>query len=365
VPSLFVFAVVLLLTSALFTAVWAAARGRHAAVGPVPHAPGPAAPVLPAAAPAVAAGAEADQAASASSGRGRPRRPPKPAPAPRRPGSHAPAAGWTAVLTGVLAVVCLFFSSAVIVSTKNVGIETSFGRPVGSMSNGFHFIAPWDMVTEMDAAIQTDNHVKDGATFACITVRIAHQATACVDASIRWRIEEDAADSLFRDYRDFDNVRDSLVTRDLNAALNAAFEDYDPLAIDGKGNSTSPTLESLSQEVLTRMQEEIHEQITVLSVIIPVIHYDDNTQQKVNALLAQVAQTRIAEQSVVTAEQQALANRTLAESVSKDPNVLVSKCVDLLAEMVSKGQQIPIGFSCWPGGGSSVVVPGVSSGSAG
>ena len=269
--------------------------------------------------------------------------------------------GLTGLGLGTVALVLTFFASATIVSTKNVGIETSFGRPVGSLSNGFHMVAPWNRVTEMDAAIQTDNHTSADEGNTCITVRIAHQATACVDTSIRWRIEESAADGLFRDYRDFANVRDSLVTRDLNAALNAEFENYDPLAVDKDGNSTSPTLESLSTKVLARIQGEIGEQINVLSVIIPVIHYDDNTQTKVNALLAQVAQTRIAEQAVITAEQQALANQTLAQSVSNDPNVLVSRCMDLLGEMVSKEQTVPIGFSCWPGAGSSVVVPGVAS----
>ncbi len=356
-PSLFVLAVLLFLVSAASTALWAVARRRapraaddrptqvRATVGPQTSLP----PVPP---------TQSDAPVKARSSR----RGPRPA-APARPAtgpSGSAVAATFAIGSLVLALVATFFSSATIVSTKNVGIETAFGRPVGSMSNGFHLVAPWDVVTEMDAAIQTDNHVKDGSGLSCITVRIAHQATACVDTSIRWRIEESAADSLFRDYRDFTNVRDSLVTRDLNAALNGAFEKYDPLAIDAAGNSTSPTLESLSRQVLAQMKAEIREQINVLSVIIPVVHYDDNTQQKVNALLAQVAQTRIAEQSVITAEQQALANRTLAESVSKDPNVLVSKCVDLLGEMVSKGQVIPIGFSCWPGGGSAVVVPGVA-----
>ena len=83
-------------------------------------------------------------------------------------------AGWVSVGALVLALVTMFFSSATIVSTKNVGIETSFGRPVGSLPNGFHLIPPWNKVTEMDAAIQTDNHVKGHAALDCITVRIAH-----------------------------------------------------------------------------------------------------------------------------------------------------------------------------------------------
>ena len=316
-PGLFVFSLILLLVAIVAGVAWLSIRRR-----PVPD--------------PEAAGDDAEKRARSSVG-----------PTSRQ------VAGWVSVGALVLAVVTMFFSSATIVSTKNVGIETSFGRPVGSLSNGFHLVEPWNKVTEMDAAIQTDNHVKGKAALDCITVRIAHQATACVDTSIRWRIEEQAADTLFRDYRDFDNVRDSLVTRDLNAALNAVFEQYDPLAIDKDGNSTSPGLADLSSDVADQIRAQIGDEINVLSVIIPVVHYDENTQSKVNALLAQVAQTRIAEQSVITAEQQALANQTLAESVSKDPNVLVSKCMDLLNEMVSKGQSIPIGFSCWPGSGRS------------
>ena len=327
VPGLFVFSLILLIVAIVAGIAWFGIRRRPAPVPPEPD-----------------EGDDSKKRAKRSSG----------GPTSRQ------VAGWVSVGALVLALVTLFFSSATIVSTKNVGIETSFGRPVGSLPNGFHMIEPWNKVTEMDAAIQTDNHVKGHSGLDCITVRIAHQATACVDTSIRWRIEEQAADGLFRDYRDFDNVRDSLVTRDLNAALNAVFEDYDPLAIDKDGNSTSPGLASLSTDVAGKIRDQIGDQINVLSVIIPVVHFDENTQSKVNALLAQVAQTRIAEQAVITAEQQALANQTLAESVSKDPNVLVSKCMDLLNEMVSKGQSIPIGFSCWPGGGSSVVVPGVS-----
>jgi hypothetical protein len=92
----------------------------------------------------------------------------------------------------------------------------------------------------------------------------------------------------------------------------------------------------------------------VLSVIIPVVNFDANTQGKVNALLAQVAQTRIAQQAIKTSQAQAQANKVLAGSVSKDPNVLVSKCLDL----VETGKvTLPAGFSCWPSGSSAVVVP--------
>ena len=235
---------------------------------------------------------------------------------------------------------------------------TTFGKPTGSLSNGFHLKAPWQKVTYMDAAIQTDSHTADDKS--CINVRIAHQATACVDASIRWRIRPDASDALFQNYREFSSIRSSLVDRQLSSSLNKEFASYDALAVDEKGNPTTPTLAKLSEDATKDMRDQIGDQIEVLSVIIPVIKLDDNTQSKANALLAQVAQTRIAEQGVKTAEQQAKANEALAKSVSKDPNVLVSKCLD----MVEGGKvTLPAGFSCWPSSDSAVVVPSTGSSS--
>ncbi len=268
-------------------------------------------------------------------------------------------AGVSASVLTVLAVIALVVSSLTVVSTKNVGIVTSFGSPVNHLSNGLHFKAPWQKVTELDAAIQTDNHTRDNNK-SCIPVRIAHQAVACVDASIRWRINENAADELFRDYKDFDRIRDSLVTRELNAALNTTLESYDPLSVDNQGNSNTPNLNDQSTKVTSLMQGKIGNQVTILSVFIPVLHFDDETQGRINALQAQIAQTRIAAQAEQTATKQAAANRALSSSVSNDPNVLVNKCFDLLNEMVSKNQQIPTGFSCWPGGSSAVVVPSAS-----
>jgi regulator of protease activity HflC (stomatin/prohibitin superfamily) len=266
--------------------------------------------------------------------------------------SASTAAGIGGVVLVVLGVAAAVGTCITMVPTKEFGVVTAFGRPVRTLSNGLHAKLPWEKVVTIDAAIQTDNHTSDA--HSCINVRIAHQATACVDTSIRWRIKDSATDGLYQDYRDFHNIRDSLVTRDLNAALNAAFEDYDPLSVDDNGNATTPPLADLSAEVTTAMQRQIGSQIDVLSVIIPVVNFDNNTQGKVNALLAQVAQTRIAQQGIKTSQAQAQANKVLAGSVSKDPNVLVSKCLDLVE---SGKAALPAGFSCWPASASAVVVP--------
>lgn len=257
----------------------------------------------------------------------------------------------------VLAAVVLLFSSIAIVGTKEDGIVTAFNRPVGVLDNGIHLIKPWESVTEMDAAIQTDNDLAANKPADCVETRIAHQIIACVDVTIRWRIYERAADSLFQNYRDFSNVRVSLVTRELATDVNNVFQDYDPLAVDNSGNSTSPELSSLAATVLTEMQNEIGGQIQVLSVFIPVMHFSTAVQDRINALQSQIAATRIQNQAILTAQAQAAANRALATSVSTDPNVLVSKCFDILSAMVTAHQSIPAGFSCWPGGSTGVVIP--------
>ncbi|HSX42607.1 MAG TPA: SPFH domain-containing protein [Candidatus Saccharimonadales bacterium] len=254
----------------------------------------------------------------------------------------------------------LGLSSVQQVSTKHVAAVTSFGKPVGHMDNGLHVKLPWEKVTELDATIQTNSHsgtdAKDDTP--CTDVRIANQNTACVDNSIRWRIRGDKADSLFQDYKDTDNIRDSIVTRKLGEILNLTFKSYDPLAVDKTGSSTAPSQDFLSDQATKLMRAAVGEDVDVLEVIVSFEHFDPNTQSRLNALQAEVANTRIATQKQLTADAEAIANGKIAASVNNDPNVLVSKCFDIMTQMVKDKQPIPAGFSCWPNSNGSVVIPG-------
>lgn len=257
-----------------------------------------------------------------------------------------------AVVCGVLAVLLLAWSSFTIVSTRNVGIVTSFGKPTGTLSNGLHFKLPWTKVPELNGTIRTDNQVggfKDGRCDGGTAVRLANNSTACVDNTIRWRIVPSAGDTLFRDYQNDDNIRDSLVTRELNATLNAVFATYNPLnpeEVDG------PNLTELSTAVTDRLKAKIGAQVEVQNVIISIVHFDGQTQDKINAYQAQIANTRIAQEAKRTATEQAEANRILAGSVA-DPGVLTARCL----ELINSGKQLPIGFQCFPGAGMPLSVP--------
>ena len=264
----------------------------------------------------------------------------------------------------VLGIVLLLSACLYSIGTQDIGVVTSFGRTVGrGVGPGLHWKAPWENVTRLDAKQQTDTYasngfngsVQDNAQGGCINVRIARQATACVNVSIRWQNDPQGIDYLFRNFKTDDNIRTNLLHRDLQAAVNTVFANYDPLGLDKNGDSTQPNNTALAKSVETAMAQQVGQYLDIINVYIPLFNFDPATQDRLNQLQLQVAQTRIAEQAEQTAAAQAAANRALAKSVSNNPGVLESKCLDILGEVVQKGGTLPAGFSCFPGGASAAV----------
>lgn len=265
-----------------------------------------------------------------------------------------------AALIGLLGAAMVWSACTVTVSTQNIGVVTAYGKPTGYLSNGFHVKWPWESVTEIDGRIQTDTYSGTGSGGVCngITVRIAHQQTACMNVSIQWRIEKQAAPQLFRNYGTFDNIRNALVTRKLEVALNATFDNFDPIAsltsTYKEGSPQNPTASQLAQQVATALRAKIGGQIVVIDVLIPSLSYDASVQGRINSVLAQIAQTDIAVQAERTAAAQAAANKILAKSVSNDPGVIESRCEDITVEAMKAGYTLPPSWNCL--GGSSVGV---------
>lgn len=228
------------------------------------------------------------------------------------------------------------FTSAVVVPTREIGIVTTFGKPNGELSNGLHWTAPWQSVTNMDGAIQLEKFDGDHA----MTVRLGNNSTANANVTIQWRLNPADAPELFLDYRTFDNIRDNLVNKELSVALNTEFAKFDPLA---PGAADGAPLVTISGDVQGDVQRAVGKRVEIQKVFVPLVAFDGNTQDRINALNIEKANTRVAEQRESTAAADARANGVLSASVSNDPNVLVSKCLDAAA----KAQTSPIG--CWPG----------------
>src|SRR4051812_21185933 len=105
-------------------------------------------------------------------------------------------------------------------------------------------------------------------------VRLGNNSTANVDNSVRWRIQPAAADELYLDYRDFENVRDNLVTRELRAALNEVFSAFDPLSA---ANTEGPNVQALGDDVAEKLRAKVGGQIEIINVIVPLVNYDSAT----------------------------------------------------------------------------------------
>ncbi|GAA1407159.1 hypothetical protein AUR04nite_04000 [Glutamicibacter uratoxydans] len=241
---------------------------------------------------------------------------------------------------GILAfsLVVLGFASTTIVQPRTVGVKIALGKPTAVVGNGFHLKAPWETVEKLDGSVQNDVYSNDSA----IPVRLGNNGKANVDASIQWQLKTDDAMSVFLDYRTFDGIQSNLVDRNFRAALNEVMSEYDPLTYNDPAKG-GQDLAGLSKSVQTKMQEKVGTQIDIRSVTLPIINFDEPTQNRINELQAEAAKTRVAQQRKQTSTAEAEANKILERSITQE--TLTSKCLDIVAE----SGQSPIG--CFPGGG--------------
>lgn len=266
-----------------------------------------------------------------------------------------------------VAVITVALTCFTIVSTKNIGVVSTFGRPTGTtLSNGLHLKAPWNKVTELDGTVQTDEYRGED----CIYVRIGDGSRACVTLANRWRIVPERGDTIFTDFRSddpTDSFRKAIVSTQLKAAVQKVMGEYNPIAkLQAVGGSETAADVNFSPDydaISTSIEAEVRARLggeplaEVISITVSYVSLSDSTQAKIDDFIAAIGETRVAQQQKETAQARAEANRILSSSVSNDPNVLVSRCLDLLADMVQQGEPVPAGFSCWPGSNNAVVIP--------
>ncbi len=287
---------------------------------------------------------------------------------------------------GIGGVLMLLFSMVVQVNAKDVGVVTSFGRVTGvDLPAGLHWKAPWEDVNILDAATQVDDFTDNGTYQAGspngngISVRIGDGSTAVADLTIRWHIADDQADTLYATYRSndvTDKIRQALVLTELPSVANTELGTFQPLAnVDTTTNAAVagdvpdqnvgvPDLTAYSTKITDNLNERLaalnagKPQIIVESVTMTMLELAPTTQDKINAFQQQVGQTRVAQESIKTAQASASANEALSASVNNNPYVLVAQC---LSDVASGKILPPVGWSCWPGGSNTgVLVNGVA-----
>lgn len=264
----------------------------------------------------------------------------------------------------VLALLVYVVSGFKDIPTKSIGVVTSFGRVSGQpLGPGLHETwAPWKKANIIDETIQTTTfEVNQKTDRGGLQVRIGGQQTAQLDIHIQWRVRDSAANSLFSDYASSGDlmatIQNAVVVRELEQVANQVMGDYNPIedvSLNSKaGNSQFSTF---GPKILAAMRHDIGGRINVLNLLLPLAHYDASTQNRLNTIQHQYAETAIAKQQIATNQEQAKANTAIAQSVSHDPAVLVHECLLIVDNASKTNYQLPAGFSCF--GGSNFAVTG-------
>lgn len=253
------------------------------------------------------------------------------------------------------------------VSAKNVGVAVNFGAVSSKTLNpGPHLKFPWTKVVEIDGTIQTDQYAGE----SCIKVTIGDGSQACAKITNRWQITPKNAAAVYEQHRSDDptqSFRSAVISTELEQAISETLGTYNPISnlkiVGGEDNASQvsfvPDYDKFSKLIEANMKARLDksDQAEIIGITFSHLDLSANTQKKLDDYIAAVGETRIAMQQRETAKAQADSNRELSASVSNDPNVLVSRCFDTLKDAVQNKYNLPAGFSCWPGGGSAVVVP--------
>jgi hypothetical protein len=271
---------------------------------------------------------------------------------------HSNAVVWgTITVFSVLGMLLLFNASATLVPTRSIGVEVSFGRPVGKLDNGFHLVLPWHKVEKFDTRKKTIVMRGDGkdADAGCVNVRLGNQTTACVDVNrAQWNINPDGdIISLYRQFKSFDTIEHAVVMGQITNGLVNTLSDFDPLATVNGGDAATKSTAQLSTEALTTTQAAIDQAVgdgVKLDLLQIFVNYNDVTQQKLNDYAKAIAETRIAQQNGLTAAQNAKANKALTDAGAayKDPGVQYQNCLNLIRDLATRNQlgQLPATFNC-------------------
>lgn len=276
---------------------------------------------------------------------------------------------WGIAAALLVALPLFFFSFATTVDARSLGIQTSMGRYKGVVSSGFHMTAPWSSVEEWTTRNQTidfaggDDGDRDNyRDEAAITVRLGNQSAALVDARVSWAVADSSTDSkaqeerikkLWTQYKTFgDMVRDYAVPA-ARASTNTAFDGYDPFSNLNDKSADNPyvPLATWSQKVTDILRPLYADRgLTLISVQVTQVRYDDKTEAKLRQYSDAVADTRIKGQDVKTAEQEALASKARAQQAAPG-------CEALIRDLAAKDQlkNLPAGWQC-PGNPGPAVV---------
>lgn len=236
-----------------------------------------------------------------------------------------------------LGVVLLVMSCWVQVPTNQVGIFTSFGKPVDARPNGFQLKAPWEKVVKFDASRQYlkfggkgngKDADEDGKEFSCVTVKMEREAKACVNVVIGWQLragseaERKQTIELYRAHKTFKRLTENFMAANSRSATQAVYDRINPLVAE-----QNPTFADLSKKLEAEIKRLVGTEVTIISAQVTAVDYDDTTQSRIDSMQAEYAKTEQAKQQEQTNKAISAANAALVKDNSLNDLILRDNCI--------------------------------------
>jgi regulator of protease activity HflC (stomatin/prohibitin superfamily) len=256
------------------------------------------------------------------------------------------------VLLGVGFLV-LGLATIVVVPTKNEGVVIAFGKPVDTIHNGIHVVAPWESVADYDATVQTLDMSGNDETPTLHVRMLDGRATADVNVTLNWRLEGDIQ-QLHKDWREFSHIQKFVVIPRLQDALNKEFTGYDPLVALKNADARPVTMSEMEVRVSERLQRNLPAGVFVDHLQIPLVIYPPVIQSALDAYQKELANTQVALQQKSTAQAQKDALDILAQA-KMSPEAFQQQCLIMTERLAQQGKQISLTWSCVAGGAGVVV----------
>jgi len=253
----------------------------------------------------------------------------------------------------LLAIFIGWHSMTVQVEPSDVGIKTAFGHTQGGdLRPGLHTKWPWEHVTIWDASNQREEWIGNN----CLEIRISGGQSACLNVVLQWRDNPKDADAQFVQYRQFENISKSLVSKAIvTGYFNQEFEKFDPVAAaaaatcqvkpgedpaqaaKGCVNQQSGTqISALVSNVQTNLKTALNGKIIISSLSGGNIDYDTQIDDALNKLVLARQNTLTAIQDEQTALAKSQANKELQDKQKLTPELLYYDCIQATLQMTNK-----------------------------
>jgi regulator of protease activity HflC (stomatin/prohibitin superfamily) len=260
------------------------------------------------------------------------------------------------------------------VPTKSVGVVTSFGKVQNEYGPGAHWMVPWKSLNIIQDTIQTDDFEQangsgtynvgtSGINGYCITVRLGGQQEGCADVTLQTRVVANAIPQLYADYSSYgsdlqSDIQTYVVKRELTTALNRTLGDYNPVEdVTASLTNGASQFSSFDQQLLKAMNQDIGSEVQILNFNLQYVHYDSQTQNRINEIATQYAATQVALQQEQTNKAISAANQALANNNTLTPQVLANECYTTTEDAIKAGYALPADWSC-SGQNSNLLIEG-------